>query len=291
MADSNHPHASDAVLSNRMQPPRASLVLGGLVGVQHQFASQIVEQRQAAVFQAAKYGEAGLALLIQALQDPSLIVQKAAYWTLQQQPQTMARQALRRYEVYRLFTCLCTLQGHQQGITAVALSPDQKTIVSAGRDQMLRVWDIPTQAEVMTIAEAEFVYGIAISPDNRKFTIKTGERRFKAWDMRYEQPIEVDDLPTRGIASVAVARGATKRAASTITGTSAAQPQRQGNYLISGSQNLIRVWNLAKGEEVTVLRGHTSLVTAVAVAANRLIVSGSEDKTIKIWGISWDESQ
>jgi hypothetical protein len=286
MSDSNSPQASDAVLSERMQPPIASVVLGGLVGVQQQFASPIVEQRQAAVFQAGNYGEAGLALVIQALQDPSLIVQKAAYWALQHRPEPIAQQALRSYEVYRLFTCLFTLQGHQQGITAVALSPDEKTIVSAGRDQMLRVWDIPTQAEVMTIPEAEFVYGIAISPDNRKFTIKTGERRFKAWDMRYEQQIDVEDLPTRGIASVTVAKGAAKgatKANSAISPT--VQPQRNGKYLISGSQNLIRVWNLAKGEEAAVLRGHTSLVTAVAVAANRLIVSGSEDKTLRVWGI------
>lgn len=269
MPDLNQPQPQDAVLGGIL-PPVAGVVLGGITGIQQQFASEATGQRLQAVLQAARYGQAGLDLLIQALQDPSLQVQKAAYWQLKQHPEPMAQKALRKYEVYRLLECVCTLRGHQGGITAVAISPDGKTIVSAGRDQTLRVWDIEFQEELMTIPEKKFVYGIAVSPDNRMFTVKTGERSFKAWDMRTEQEIEVFELPTRGIASV----------------TFSSSRFHRGKYLISGSQRLVRIWNLSKGREICVLQGHTSLVTAVAAAPNQpLLVSGSEDKTIRVWGL------
>lgn len=282
---SNQPGSHDVVLSDRVAAPIGGVVLGGCEGLQQRFVSPLVEQRLAAVCQAKNYGEAGLDLLIRALQDPALSVQKAAYWNLHNRTEPIVHQALQTYEVYQLFECLGTFKGHQRGITAVALSPDQKTIISAGRDHVLRVWDIEFQEEVMAFSEYEFVYGIAISPDNRRFTIKTGERRFKAWDMRTGQQIDAEELPTRGIASVTVSKTARKA----IHETTGSNPKRQntGKYLISGSQNLIRVWNLAKGREVSVLRGHTSLVTAVAATPHRsLIVSGGEDNMVKLWGIS-----
>lgn len=283
MSQFNQPGSHDVVLSDRIAPPIGGIVLGGWEGLQRQFASPIAEQRIAALSQAVRYGEAGLELLIQALQDQAIPVQKAAYWNLRHRKEPSVRQALRTYEIYQLFECLGTFTGHGQGITAVAISPDQRTIVSAGRDRTIRVWDIEFQEEVMSFSENEFVYGIAISADNRKFTVKTGERRFKAWDMRTEQQIDLDDLPTRGIASVTVSQ--TRTTSDQPIGSSA-KKQKSGKYLISGSQNLIRIWNLAQGREVTVLRGHTSLVTAVASTPRRsLIVSGSEDRTVRLWGV------
>lgn len=125
--------------------------------------------------------------------------------------------------------------------------------------------------EVMRVVEPSFVYAIALTPDSRTFVIKTREQTFKAWDMRTEQQIDADDLPTRSISSVTVSP----------------DRYRTAKHLISGSQNTVKIWNLKAGREVCILRGHTSLVTAVAIAPKRqILISGSEDKTIRAWGIS-----
>jgi len=54
--------------------------------------------------------------------------------------------------------------------------------------------------------------------------------------------------------------------------------------LASGSRDRsIRVWDVARGQELMVLRGHTGVVTALGFTSNGRLVSGDEDKVIKVW--------
>lgn len=268
---SNRPQENDVVLGGANPPPTSGAVLGGLDGVRWRLASDLVDERVRAIATLSTYGAQGVTLLIQALNDESVVVQKAAYSRLCHRPESAIRQALRHYDTYRLFECLHTLRGHRGGITAIAVSADGAIAVSASRDTTLRVWDLRANEEMMVISEIAFVYAIAIHLDQQAFTAKVPNGVIKAWSLRNGQPLEVDDLSARSISSV------------TVT----ASKYRTSRHLISGSQKTIKIWDLQTGREVITLRGHTSLVTSVAAApqAQRLI-SGSEDRTIKIWGIA-----
>ncbi|NJN92270.1 MAG: hypothetical protein HC878_19165, partial [Leptolyngbyaceae cyanobacterium SL_5_14] len=245
---STQPQDYDVVLGGQNPPPVNGAVLGGLAGLQRRLSSVLVEERMGAIAQLSQHGQTGLDLLIQALQDPSIQVQKAAYTLLCQRQEAAVKSTLRHYDTYPLFECLHTLTGHAGGITAVAVSLDGQIAVSSSRDATLRVWDLQAMEEVMRVVEPSFVYAIALTPDSRTFVIKTREQTFKAWDMRTEQQIDADDLPTRSISSVTVSP----------------DRYRTAKHLISGSQNTVKIWNLKAGREVCILRGHTSLVTAVA---------------------------
>ena len=72
-----------------------------------------------------------------------------------------------------------------------------------------------------------------------------------------------------------------------------------GKYIISGSlDNTIKIWDLSTSKLVTTLEGHNGYVMSVAVSGiintakfpdnigKQYIISGSEDKTIKIWDFS-----
>jgi WD40 repeat protein len=58
----------------------------------------------------------------------------------------------------------------------------------------------------------------------------------------------------------------------------------ESQLLISAGDNLIRIWDLQKGELVSSLKGHLKSVTSLALSEDgRLLASGGRDKTICVW--------
>ncbi len=241
-------------------------MLGGLAGVKQRFNSPIASQRLAALLEAKNYGQAGIDLLIQALQDESVQVQKAAYLRLQHCQEARAKRALKAYDPFVLFECLATLVGHTGGVTAVAISPDGRSLISGSRNHIIKVWDWWAQEEIFTLNAYAFIYAITVSPDGETFTVRGRDQTVRAWSLRTGQQIRPEKGALRSIASV------------TLT---------DDRHLISSSQKTIKIWNLHLGRELCTLSGHTNLVTAVAVSANKeMLVSGSNDRTVRVWGVA-----
>lgn len=265
------PQNQDVVLGGQLPAPTAAMVLGGLEGVRQQLTSNNAAHRARALNALPNYGAKGLELLVAALQDEARVVQKMAYTLLRRRSEPQVKQALKNYDVYRLYECLFTLHGHTDTVSVVALSPNGKLAASASTDFTIRVWDLAAREELMRIQD--WATAIAFHPDNRTFTIHSFNHILKSWDSRTGQQIEpeaqqwFEDMPRlRQIPSVMTSGG---------------------KYLISGSQNTIKIWNLQAGREVCLLRGHTSLVTSVAVLPKRrILISGSSDRTLRVWGIA-----
>ena len=60
-----------------------------------------------------------------------------------------------------------------------------------------------------------------------------------------------------------------------------------GRTLIGAGDPVIRLWDPVTGSEQRVLRGHTDLVSALALSADgRTLVSGSYDFTLKVWDLA-----
>ena len=54
--------------------------------------------------------------------------------------------------------------------------------------------------------------------------------------------------------------------------------------LASGyDDDIIRIWNVSKGEIRRVLRGHRNSVICLAVLPDKTLASGSTDDTVRIW--------
>lgn len=68
----NQPREYDAVKGGQNQPPIDAAVLGGISGVKSRLASIALEARIVALSEALKYGDAGLDLVVAALQDESM---------------------------------------------------------------------------------------------------------------------------------------------------------------------------------------------------------------------------
>ncbi len=96
--EDNSPCTDDAVLGGEALPqPLSGVVLGGIEGVKRRLAAAAVKQRLAALYDALNYGEAGLELVLEALQDESPHVQSAAYFLLKDSDFPKANNCLSNY--------------------------------------------------------------------------------------------------------------------------------------------------------------------------------------------------
>jgi WD40 repeat protein len=61
-----------------------------------------------------------------------------------------------------------------------------------------------------------------------------------------------------------------------------------GSWLATGgSDNTVRIWDVATGQERATLNGHTDVVSTDAVAPDgSWLASGSLDKTVRIWDVA-----
>ena len=94
----NQPREYDAVLGGQNPPPLGAAVLGGIPGVKSRLASPIVEVKIAALSEALKYGDAGLDLIIGALQDESMAMKFAAYSLLRDRDEQNIKQQLHKLQ-------------------------------------------------------------------------------------------------------------------------------------------------------------------------------------------------
>ncbi|OYD86570.1 Sulphatase-modifying factor protein, partial [Nostoc sp. 'Peltigera membranacea cyanobiont' 213] len=75
----NQPREYDAVLGGQAPPPVSGVVLGGIEGVKRRLLSNNLETKMAALTEAINYGDAGLELVIQSLQNESVQLKAVAY--------------------------------------------------------------------------------------------------------------------------------------------------------------------------------------------------------------------
>src|SRR5262249_12959813 len=66
---------------------------------------------------------------------------------------------------------------------------------------------------------------------------------------------------------------------------------QDGAHIVSGDRDgKVLVWDLATGEGVCTLEGHSSSVNAVAVSPDGAhIVSGGKDQTVRVWDLATGE--
>ncbi len=159
-----------------------------------------------------------------------------------------------------------TLSGHTDWMTGCAISPAGDFIVSASRDQTLKVWDAHTGEERRTLSgHTDWMTGCAISPAGDSIVSASWDQTLKVWDARTGK----EQLTLRGHTSEV--RGC------------AISPA--GDSIVSASyDDTLRVWDAHTGEDRLTLRGHTNIVEGCAISpAGDTIVSASSDETLKVW--------
>ena len=91
------PQNFDAVLGSQTQIANGSVILGGIEGVKARLNSDRIHVRISALKDAINYGDAGLHLVIQYLDDPESQIVNAAYELLKDRSESFVRERIDRY--------------------------------------------------------------------------------------------------------------------------------------------------------------------------------------------------
>jgi len=75
---------------------------------------------------------------------------------------------------------LRTLRGHTSNVCWVAFSPDGERLVSGSDDQTVKLWDVATGLETLSLRTDSSLMSVAFSPDGRR--IAAGGKSLQVWD-------------------------------------------------------------------------------------------------------------
>ncbi len=205
------------------------------------------------------------------------------------------------------------VKAHAALVHAVAVSPDGKTLATAGFDNAVKLWDIAADG---TLKEKKVlaghtgpVYAVAFHPtDPKVIATASQDKTAKLWDItdgkaktELKGHTDIVDaiafspdgktLATAGAdKSVKLWNPADGKELKTLGAHDgsvyvvAFSPD--GKLLASagaGKDNLVKIWDVKEQKEVTQLKGHEQPVTAVVFADDELVVTASMDRTIRTW--------
>ena len=203
-----------------------------------------------------------------------------------------------------------TLRGHRGRINACALSSDGAIIVTAGADNLVKVWDAVTGRALRSLRGAEYgdgVWDCAISADGSVIVAAGDDGVVRMWEAARGAELRAFDAGTGRVVVCAVsadgalvAWGGSYSGQFMIAAARHDQPlalhghaQRvnccafspDGSCLVTGSDdNTLKLWDVASGRELRTLRGHGHRVNACTVSPDgAFIVSASWDFTLKVW--------
>jgi len=74
---------------------------------------------------------------------------------------------------------VCSLEGHFAPVSAVALSPDGKRVVTGAYDNLVKVWNVETGAEVRMHPTVRRALGLAHTPYRRALGPSQARRHWR----------------------------------------------------------------------------------------------------------------
>ncbi|CAD5969617.1 AAA-like domain-containing protein [Planktothrix agardhii] len=203
-----------------------------------------------------------------------------AVWTLAFSPnQKFLAAGIRNKEVRlwrkdvktSVYTPYKTLLGHNGEISDIVFSPNSQMIASASWDNSIKLWKVKDYLVTRLIDHQEGIWGIAFSPDGQTIASSSLDKTIKLWTKQ-------------------------GKLLQTLTGQDSWVNQVEfssnGQWLASAYLNgTIQLWKKAEnGTFIThpnqTLLGHQQGVWGIKFTPdNQSIISGSWDKTARIWGI------
>ncbi len=196
----------------------------------------------------------------------------------------------------------------QDVVFAVAFSPDNKKIATAGADRTIRIFEVETGKLLSQIEDhADWIFGVAWSPDGKRLASASRDKTAKVFDVEkkeslvtfpgHQQPVYTVSFARDG---KGIATGGEDNRIRVWSPDNDGKPIRDmggfggtvfklryagdGKSLVACSGDKTIIVFSATGSQVRKLQGHNDWVYSLAISPDgKTIASGSWDGEVKLW--------
>jgi ribosomal RNA-processing protein 9 len=170
------------------------------------------------------------------------------------------------------------LKGHKEPTTCIAMSSDERTIFSGGKDCAILRWDIETGKKDVfpggrncfdSGGHFEHVLGLCLLEQRSLLASAGVDRLVRLWDLRCSP----------GAACTKKFMGHANAVSSV-----AAEPDCTQLYSASLDKSL-KVWDVTAGRCVDTLFGHVQGITSMDIYHKNRPITGGSDKTARVWKV------
>ncbi|HLW67985.1 MAG TPA: M56 family metallopeptidase [Gemmataceae bacterium] len=178
-----------------------------------------------------------------------------------------------------------TLEHHVNWVLGVALSKDDKTLVSGSRDMMACIWDVPappTDGKPITVSKPRQILRghnntvecVAISPDGATIATGSWDNSAKLWDAKSGQMLKEFSGFPGGVNGMAFSPDG--KTLAIVTGAAGKQAAGQ-----------VKMFDVATGEQKINGAAHDQPCRAVVFTADsKSLITVGEERTLAFWDVT-----